>query len=349
MTSSLTFHVQRSTLVALLLLVVVCSILWGYSFYKECRISTENINSKEKFSVTEIGNNNSCLDPRDDLTKSFNPKIKGYNDDLLYENKSDKPWQHHDIQGSLPLDPIVKYPKAYYYEFDNKKYMDNLKTALAVPCALLADAVNDSSWSKLYTFEDVEPTQEATQEVNDAYNACIQNVATKLNTSSAMVLPGYTNDTSIKSASIQVVHDIMRSYRKHLKEKSMYLIDMELLLYRENKFEGKHVKISCTAKFLPNRKVWFTNVVAAELLGVVPEDQIALFPVNASNPFDIENLEVDNDVSADGNSLYTIECVVDKKNKNDKNDKNDKNKKYNENSQSKFVCSIIPSKSIKKQ
>ena len=293
MSFNFNFQLQKSTIIALLLLVVICGILWGYSFYKECNNDKQGKNSaKESFSGNE------CSDPAEDLLKPFNPKIKGYNDDLHYENQSEKPWQHHDVQGSLPVDPVVKYSKAYYYEFDNKKYMDKLKIALAVPCALLADAVNDSSWSAPYQLDmdNIDDTNvDVSKEVKEAYDACIENVATKLNSSSAMILPGYIDKASSKpetensaiSADIQIVHDVMRSYRMHLKEKSMYLIDIELLLYRENKFEGKHVKLSCTAKFLPNRKVWFTNVVAVDILGVVPEDHIALFPVNASNPFDI--------------------------------------------------------------
>lgn len=339
MTLNLTIQLQKSTQIALLLLVVVCGILWGYSFYKEGKNyitnQSRNESNKEKFigtinSSDDTGNgsiDNSCNNPIDDLLKPFNPNIKGYNDDLQYDNQGNKPWQHHDVQGSLPVDHVVKFNKAYYYEYDNKKYTDRLKTALAVPCSLLADAVNDSSWSIPYSLNqenrenlDSNATQEVTQEVNDAYKACIENVATKLNKSPAMVLPGYIDKTeedgSASSADIQVVHDIMKSYRKHLKEKSMYLVEMELLLYRENKFEGKHIKLSCTAKFLPNKKVWFTNAVAVDLIGVVPEDQIALFPVNASNPFDIRNLRIDNDLPAYINPLFTIKCKVDKSKKN---------------------------------
>jgi hypothetical protein len=87
---------------------------------------------------------------------------------------------------------------------------------------------------------------------------------------------------------------------------------MELLLYRENKYQGKHVSVSCTAK----HKLfsgWYINVVAVDIIGVVPEDQIALFPVDATNPFEIQQLLVDNDVSADSKGKgvnSSIQCRV---------------------------------------
>jgi len=80
---------------------------------------------------------------------------------------------------------------------------------------------------------------------------------------------------------------------------------------------------------LPNKKIWFTNVVAVDLLGVVPEDQIALFPVNAYDLFGTENLRVENDVSANTNPLFTIKCKVDKKKNNT------------------VVCSGVPSNTLK--
>jgi hypothetical protein len=107
-----------------------------------------------------------------------------------------------------------------------------------------------------------------------------------------MVLHGTNPD---KQSVIQVVHDILHSYKVHNNSDGMYLIDMERLLYRENKHHGKDVNITCTAKKV--NKGWVVNVVVVDLIGVVPEEDIALFPVIPSNPFDKGQLKVDDDIN----------------------------------------------------
>jgi len=55
---------------------------------------------------------------------------------------------------------------------------------------------------------------------------------------------------------------------------------METILYRESKFIGKHVRFEAIVK---NRKV---IICQALVLGVISEDQIALYPIVASDPAD---------------------------------------------------------------
>jgi len=68
-------------------------------------------------------------------------------------------------------------------------------------------------------------------------------------------------------------------------DKNIHNNSIELLLYRKNKYQGKHVK------FITNDK-W--NIVSIKVIGSVPEDQIALFPVFPLNPSESENLIITN-------------------------------------------------------
>ena len=357
-------------------LLVLIGAVWGKCIYKHYLKAINNMTGNESPSDI-VMERFDCKNPEDDLKGPFNPNIKFYNDDLSYSNaeplgtatKTDYPWLHHDVQGSLPVNTIVKYNKAYYFELDNVQYLSALKKALEVPCALIKDAVDGSNWGETinpaasvpanttsYPLRDAASIQDqmgaqplsialpasrkntvdstsndgllamplptstsldtATamypSKVNDAYNACIATIDKKLNTSSAMALPG-DPDMSLPSSKIQVIHDLLKSYKVHVNEDSMYLLNIELLLYRENKYQGKHVSMSCIAKY-KMFSGWYINVVAVDIIGVVPEDQIALFPVNASNPFDVSQFLVDNDVSVDSMSKSGIQCtVVDKK------------------------------------
>ena len=124
-------------------------------------------------------------------------------------------------------------------------------------------------------------------DITSAYSACVDHIARRLNSSSDLDLPGEN------TKKIQVVHDVLRSYKIHQSEPSFYLIEIEMLLYRANKYHAKHVAATCTAKRMSNNAInMVINVVAVRILGVVPEDQIALFPVVASNPVDVDQLRV---------------------------------------------------------
>jgi hypothetical protein len=223
-----------------------------------------------------------------------------YNSDIAYNNKGTEPWNHHSIS-SIQQDPKILFKKAYYYEFDNATYESSLKKALVVPCALMADAVKSSNWGK--EIDPIKSTSATSPYVIDAYNACITYVYQKVNAAPSMVLPG---DPTPATTKVQIVHDVLKWYKMHTVSKDMYLIDMELIMYRENKAHGKHVHATCTAKQSSDKKGWVVNVVAVEVIGVLSEDQIALFPVVPSNPFDISQLNVDEDTNMSTKVDYKV-------------------------------------------
>jgi len=70
---------------------------------------------------------------------------------------------------------------------------------------------------------------------------------------------------------------------------------MQLILYRQAKYNGKHIDVTCTAKKKDN--MWIIHVVAVRILGIVAEEDIGLYPVIPSNPFSIEQLPVQDDLS----------------------------------------------------
>ena len=235
----------------------------------------------------------------------FGPNIYAHNDDIAYSNLSPtNAWAHHEMRDSLEIDPKMhdtKYKKTYYYEHDNLTYENGLRKALTVPCALVFNAIKTSNWSDSYNSLEL-GKQEQQDEVYEAYQKCILYIYAKINTAGTLDLPG----ASASSPPIQIVHDILKSFCIHLTEKSMYMIDMEVLLYRENKYHGKRVHLVCTAK--KSRDSWQVNVVSLQLLGVVPEDQIALFPVVPQNPFDVQQMHVNEDV--DVTNASPMKCAT---------------------------------------
>jgi hypothetical protein len=82
-----------------------------------------------------------------------------------------------------------------------------------------------------------------------------------------MDLPG----ESIKN-NIQIVHDIMNNYRQHSEYPEYYMFDIDMILYRAGKFQGKHIK----AIAITNGVV--INIILIKIIGVISEDNIVLFP-----------------------------------------------------------------------
>jgi hypothetical protein len=265
----------------IIIFILIIAFFWGTNIYDRY------IKKIEFFDDTA-----SCITPTE---APLGPTtVVPYNDDIAYMNPTNNPapWMHHKMASSLEQDPKIIFPNAYYYEFDNQKYVDGLNKALSVPCTLLSDAVNQSNWSISIEPDPKNPTLSIPADVVDAYNACLTYIDKKLNSSSSMILPG---DDPSKPSYIQIVHDIFLSYKSHVNSDGMYLIDLEVVLYRENKQHGKDVKVRCTTK--STHGGWIVNVVALDLVGVVSEDEIGLFPVTASNPFDINALKVEDDIS----------------------------------------------------
>jgi len=214
--------------------------------------------------------------------------IIAFNDDLEMNNSGSQPWQHHRVQRSIPDNPIVKFKHAFYYEFDNILYLRNIKAGLAVPCDLLTDAVLTSNWSTIIDPAQIDPSNATLSEVTDGYNNCLQFISTKINNSKYMILPA---DINIETPSqIQIVHDIFKSYKIHNTSTSMYLINMELILYRLSKYNGKHVDVICTAKKINTN--WVIHVVSIRILGIVPEEDIGLYPVTPVDQVSVPHLPV---------------------------------------------------------
>lgn len=236
--------------------------------------------------------NNDIYDSNKSPLDANGDKIIAYNDDLLYTNTGNKPWEHHPVQTSIPNDTKVKFKNAYYYEFDNITYLQNLKIALIVPCKLLADAVLTSNWSN-----DIDPGSTAnnkiTREATVGYTKCLQYIDNKINNAKSMILP---SDVKLQvRAKIQLVHDIFKLFKVHKTSNSMYLINIELILYRQSKYNGKHIEVTCTAK--KNNTKWIIHVVAVRILGVVSEENIGLFPVIPVDPLSVAQLPINDDVS----------------------------------------------------
>lgn len=314
------------------LLLIILAIAAAFAILWACVIHKRYI---RKMMMMEEGfeDANACTDTKPEPEEQpLGPDtILASNDDIAYSNPTDsEPWQHHSMSAisSLATNPVVdpQFQNAYYFELGNKEYEKGMKLALTVPCELLADAIIDSNWMTPSNPQLVSQQQQVRtgsaetsdmkrdiqsvdvpRDIIDAYGACLTYMYKKLNTAPSLKLPG---DNPKKPSTIQIVHDVLNWYKQHADNTDFYLIDMNVLLYRENKFQGKDVHFVCTCKKKQDTTLygantpdtitdtfWVVNVVSVEIVGVVAEDQVALFPTMFNNPYESSQLEIKNDLS----------------------------------------------------
>lgn len=182
---------------------------------------------------------------------------------LQQSNRGSEPWNHHPIQ-SLLYDPVLQYPNIYTNEFNNITFERILRKVFSIP-----DKCPIYKWSRVFI-----PNKDVDSNVLKAYNRTLNLIHSKLQSTTEFDLC-----TDTEKSRFQVVHDVWTGYQNSLTDNS-YKIIMETILYRESKFIGKHVRFEAIVK---NKMV---TICQALVLGVVSEDQIALYPIVASDPAD---------------------------------------------------------------
>ena len=194
-------------------------------------------------------------------------KYKPYNIRLMYENTGEYPWNRHTINSSIPYDVNIKKEavNVYYYEFDNATYNNKLKEVFKSNCEELIIAVEGSAWNNWQNPKTLSEPDEKNK--LKAYYDKIYAFAIKRLNRSTMDLP--SEDKKMK---IQIVHDIMLRYRKHKTNPSYYMFDIDMILYRAGKFQGKHIKFVAITNGI------IVNVILVKVIGVVSEDNIVIYP-----------------------------------------------------------------------
>ena len=203
-------------------------------------------------------------------------KYKPSNARIMYNNTGELPWNRHIINSSIPYDIDIK-PEAqnvYYYEFDNKTYAEKLKKLFKNNCEEIIIAVEGNEWTNWINPKTLDDEIIKSKLVFH-YNKILEIITTSLNEDGIMDLPGYD-----EKREIQVVHDIMLRYRTNIKKSNYLMFDIDLILYRSGKFQGKHVKVVAVSN-------GFTvNIIMVKVIGVISEDKIVLHPYRA---YDIMN------------------------------------------------------------
>lgn len=237
--------------------------------------------------------NNVVYVVKDNFTDYNNQfKYKPVNTRIQYTNTGELPWNRHGISSSIPYDIKVKdeASNAYYYEYDNKTYDDRLKAAFKNNCEELIIATEGTRWSRWSNPKNTKDEKEIAKLLK-LYNKIFEYIQSVLNGSKELELPSY--DAKME---IQIVHDVLLNYRQNLDDKSYYMFNIDMILYREGKLQGKHVKFVAVSNGVK------INIILARIIGVVSEDNIALHPYTG-----VDNMnKLDFDIFVPSNTFEAV-------------------------------------------
>jgi len=231
-------------------------------------------------------------------------KYKPYNIRLMYENTGEYPWNRHTINSSIPYDVNIKKEavNVYYYEFDNKTFNNKLKQVFKSNCEELIIAVEGSEWNNWINPKTLKDVDEKNK-LKSYYDKIFEFAIKRLN-SPIMNLPGED-----KKQKIQIVHDIMLRYRKHKLYPLYYMFDIDMILYRAGKFQGKHIKLVAITNGTT------INVILVNIVGVVSEDNIVIYPYTSYDKLNITDYHqfiplkygtVENDTNNSSENTFNI-------------------------------------------
>jgi hypothetical protein len=179
-----------------------------------------------------------------------------YNSNNNNINKSDSLKDRHPID-SVNID-INTPENTYYYEFSNEKYLE-----------LLINMFNPSTPEKYIILKNNEWLHEIDSNITGIYNKAYQFISNKI---------------AENTPDIQIVHDFLIQYKKNEKTQE-YLLDIDMILYRNYKLNGKHINFVVYVNHTRER------VIDITIKGIVGEDKIGFHPIVPKDTNDYVSFE----------------------------------------------------------
>lgn len=213
--------------------------------------------------------------------EGFTGDVVAANEEIARTNDGTQPWNRHPVNSIayLQMRPafqrgVRNHMNAGYYEIDNYTYDIAVKKAFAYGC----QAELLGGWGEVTT----PSTTAAPAKLIAEYDKMLAILQSRLRTSPQL-------------RTVQIVHDRWIGIQKHITHANVYMLSMEVILYQQGKFQGKHVSLSVLVdqRQIPTQY----TVTQSRVEGVVAEDQIGMFPIlaNEHNVSGADYVSVPND------------------------------------------------------
>ncbi len=203
------------------------------------------------------------------------------NEVIPRENTGTSPWQRHTATlESIPVDPQIKYKRAYYYEMSNEAFQEGLQKALANTCEGTKLAKETDNWDDITNLAGVDPY------ISEIYQQGLEQITKVLNT---------TNTLKLSNGSpylLQIVHDVLVRVQKHTKEPLTYMLDVDTIIYREFAAHAKHVHFVVFGYLISTTNGWKVEILSQNVKGIVSPESIQLHPTLKVDPIEMNQMQM---------------------------------------------------------
>ena len=169
-----------------------------------------------------------------------------------YTNTNEYSWERNNIKSSLPYDIILKNNKNTYYDYGNDELDEKFNKIFNIDNDKIIKTIEGIEWSKW-----ILASTSKNKYILDNYFNKFLIYFKMIITSEYFDLPNDDRKYIIKE-------QILKRY-KSTNDDNTLLLDIELLIYRNNKPLARHLKILVITNGIYN------NVIMAQVIGVINE------------------------------------------------------------------------------
>jgi hypothetical protein len=169
-----------------------------------------------------------------------------------YTNTNEYSWERNNIKSSLPYDIILQNNKNIYYDYGNDELDEKFNKIFTIDNDKLIKTIEGIEWSKWI----LASTSKNKYILDNYFNKFLIYFNTII-TSDYFNLPNDDNKYIVKD-------HVLRRYKSTFNDNTL-LLDIELLIYRNNKPLARHLKILVITNGIYN------NVIMAKVIGVINE------------------------------------------------------------------------------
>jgi len=169
-----------------------------------------------------------------------------------YTNINEYSWERNNIKSSLPYDIILKNNKNTYYDYGNDELDDKFNKIFNIDNDKIIKTIEGIEWGKW-----ILASTSKNKYILDNYFNKFLIYFNMIITSEYFDLPNDDSKYIIKD-------QVLKRYRSTNDDNTL-LLDIELLIYRNNKPLARHLKILVITNGIYN------NVIMAKVIGVINE------------------------------------------------------------------------------
>ena len=169
-----------------------------------------------------------------------------------YTNTNEYSWERNNIKSSVPYDIILKNNKNTYYDYGNDELNEKFNKIFNIDNDKIIKTIEGMEWGKW-----ILASTSKNKYILDNYFNKFLIYFKMIITSEYFDLPNDDNKYIIKE-------QVLKRY-KSTNDDNTLLLDIELLIYRNNKPLARHLKILVITNGIYN------NVIMAQVIGVINE------------------------------------------------------------------------------